>query len=417
MHLLCSANDGIDRAGGDAERASDARAFVDARDGEAGGRDTRRWEDRLHALILPSPRRWAWRLIRSERVSPDWSGIASGEALADNESMAGTHSHRHPSASKQRRAETAVRGHSHANPSAGEATLRALTLSLAATIVFAGVEAIAGWLAGSLALLSDAGHMVADAASLGLALLAYWIARRPPSRRASYGYARAEVLAAFVNALALLVLVVFIATEAVRRLLAPQPVAGGVVLGVAFVGLLVNVVTAWMLARAGSSLNVRGALLHVLSDMLGSVAAIVAGAVILFTGWTPADPILSLGVSMLILRSSWRLLAQSTGVLMEGVPTHLDYEEIGRALTQLPGVAAIHDLHVWHMSSERAALSAHLLIREPAKWPETLAAAQRLLAERFRIDHVTLQPTWHQPPSGRVIPVTPVATDGEPRLH
>ncbi|HXX82838.1 MAG TPA: cation diffusion facilitator family transporter [Casimicrobiaceae bacterium] len=338
--------------------------------------------------------------------------------MADNDLTERMHPHRHPSASAERRAATAAHGHSHANPPAGEATLRALTLSLAATIVFAVVEAIAGWFAGSLALLSDAGHMVADAASLGLALLAYWISRRPPSRRASYGYARAEVLAAFVNALALLVLVVFITIEAVRRLLVPQPVAGGVVLGVAFVGLLVNVVTAWMLSRAGSSLNVRGALLHVLSDMLGSVAAIVAGAVILFTGWTPIDPILSLVVSLLILRSSWRLLAQSTGVLMEGVPSNLDYEEIGRALAKVPGIVEIHDLHVWHMSSERAALSAHLLIREPAKWPETLAAAQRLLAERFHIDHVTLQPTWHQPPSGkRVIPVTPVAVDGEPRLH
>jgi len=238
--------------------------------------------------------------------------------------------------------------------------------------------------------------MLADAASLGLALLAYWIARRPPSRRASYGYARAEVIAAFVNALALLAVVVFIAIEAVRRLHVPAPVAGGVVLAVAFIGLLVNLGCAWILSRAGTSLNVRGALLHVLSDMLGSVAAIVAGAVILFTGWTPIDPILSLGVSLLILRSGWRLLAQSTGVLMEGVPAHLDYEEIGRALSQLPGIAAVHDLHIWHMSSQRAALSAHLLIREPAKWPETLAAAQRLLADRFHIDHVTLQPEPEQ---------------------
>ncbi|TMH27249.1 MAG: cation transporter [Betaproteobacteria bacterium] len=325
--------------------------------------------------------------------------------------------HRHTARPGQRKTSLESR-HSHVDPPAGEATLRALTLSLGATIVFAGVEAVGGWFAGSLALLSDAGHMLADAASLGLALLAYWIARRPPSRRASYGYARAEVIAAFVNALALLAVVVFIAIEAVRRLLVPAPVAGGVVLAVAFIGLLVNLGCAWILSRAGTSLNVRGALLHVLSDMLGSVAAIVAGAVILFTGWTPIDPILSLGVSLLILRSGWRLLAQSTGVLMEGVPAHLDYEEIGRALSQLPGIAAVHDLHIWHMSSQRAALSAHLLIREPAKWPETLAAAQRLLADRFHIDHVTLQPTWHQPPADRrVIPVTPVAAGGEPRLH
>jgi cobalt-zinc-cadmium efflux system protein len=294
----------------------------------------------------------------------------------------------------------------------------ALTWALILTTAFAAVEAGGGWLAGSLALLSDAGHMLADAASLGLALFAHWIARRPPSRRASYGYARAEVLAAFVNALALLALVVFIAIEAVRRLLAPQPVTGAIVLGIAFLGLLANLAVAWILARAEGSLNVRGALLHVISDMLGSVAAIVAGAVIVFTGWMPIDPILSIAVSLLILRSTWRLLAQSIGVLMEGVPAHLDYEEIGRALAQVPGIAAIHDLHVWHMSSDRAALSAHLLIREAARWPETLAAAQRLLAERFHIDHVTLQPTWHQAPAGkRIIPVTPVAADDEPRLH
>src|SRR5207244_6428821 len=272
---------------------------------------------------------------------------------------------------------------------------RALVWALVVTGGMALVEVIGAFWSGSLALLSDAGHMATDAAALGLALFAARIARRPPSRRASYGYARAEVLAAFINALALLALVVFIAIEAVRRLLAPQPVAGGAVLAIAFVGLVVNLTSAWMLARAGASLNARSALLHVLSDLLGSVAAIIAGAVIVFTGWTPIDPILSLAVSLLILRTTWRLLAQSAGVLMEGVPAHLSYEEIGRALSQLPGIAAVHDLHIWHMSSQRAALSAHLLIREPAKWPETLAAAQRLLADRFHIDHVTLQPTWH----------------------
>jgi cobalt-zinc-cadmium efflux system protein len=328
--------------------------------------------------------------------------------------------HRHSASEPQSREPAALpaQAHSHAPRAAAPAVWRALTWALALTAGFAVVEAVGGWLAGSLALLSDAGHMVTDAVSLGLALFAQWISRRPPSRRASYGYARAEVLAAFVNALVLLAVVVFIAIEAVRRLLVPQPVAGGVVLAIAFVGLLVNLVAAWFLSHAGSSLNARGALLHVLSDMLGSVAALVAGAVIVFTGWMPIDPILSLAVSLLILRSTWRLLAQSTGVLMEGVPAYVDYEAVGRALTRLPGIAAVHDLHVWQMTSDRAALSAHLLIREPEQWPQTLAAAQRLLAERFHIDHVTLQPAWHAPqPGKRVIPVTPVAADDEPRLH
>ena len=301
--------------------------------------------------------------------------------------------------------------HSHAPPARDPAIWKALTWALVLTGGFGVVEAVGGWLAGSLALLSDAGHMFTDTAALGLALFAQWISRRPPSTRATYGYARAEVLAAFVNALALMALVVFIVVEAVRRLLVPQPVAGGMVLVIALIGMLVNVVSAWILSRAGGSLNTRSALLHVLSDLLGSVAAVAAGAVIMFTGWTPIDPILSILVSLLIVRSTWQLLAQSTGVLMEGVPAHLDYEEVGRALTQVAGVSAVHDLHVWQMSSDRAALSAHLLIREPAQWPQTLAAAQRLLAQRFDIDHVTLQPTWHQaPPGKRVIPVLPVSS-------
>jgi cobalt-zinc-cadmium efflux system protein len=330
------------------------------------------------------------------------------------------HPHKH-SASRPHRHATAdpvAHAHSHTPRASDTGTWRALIWALALTGGFGVIEAVGGWMAGSLALLSDAGHMFTDTASLGLALLAYWVARRPPSSRATYGYARAEVLAAFVNALALLALVVFIVIEAVRRLLVPQPVSGAIVLGIASVGLLVNLASAWMLSRAGSSLNTRSALLHVLSDMLGSVAAIAAGAVIVLTGWTPIDPILSLAVSLLIVRSTWSLLAQSTGVLMEGVPAHLDYETVGRALLLVPGVTAVHDLHVWQMTSERAALSAHLLIGEPTQWPQTLAAAQRLLADQFHIDHVTLQPTWHQLPAGkRIIPVLPVSSEEPSGLH
>ena len=300
-------------------------------------------------------------------------------------------------------------GHGHAYHDARSGTRHALTWALALTGGYAIVEAIGGFWAGSLALLSDAGHMATDAASLGLALFASRIARRPPSRRASYGYARAEVLAAFVNAIALLAIVVFITVEAVRRLLDPAPVAGGAVLTIATVGLVVNLVAAWILSKASRSMNARGALLHVLSDLLGSVAAIIAGAVIVATGWTPIDPILSIAVSLLIVRSTWRLLAQSTGVLMERVPAHLDYEEIGRSLSRVPGVTGVHDLHVWHMSADQVALSAHIALGDGAEWPAILAGAQRLLAERYGIDHVTLQPSWPTPaPFGdrRVIPIT-----------
>ena len=306
------------------------------------------------------------------------------------------------------------RDHGHAHPHTDPrsdtraTTRRALTSALVLTGGFALVEAAAAWWSNSLALLSDAGHMLTDAASLGLALFASRIAHRPPSRRASYGYGRAEVLAAFVNALALLALAVYITVEAVQRLLQPAPVMGDIVLGVAIAGLMVNLASAWVLWRVSGSMNARGALLHVLSDLLGSVAAIVAGAVIVATGWMPIDPILSIAVSLLILRSTWRLLAQSTGVLMEGVPAHLDYDDIGRALSRVPGITGVHDLHVWHMSADSVALSAHVSLAGGAEWPAILAGAQRLLFERYGIRHVTLQPTWPAPgPFGdrKVIPI------------
>jgi cobalt-zinc-cadmium efflux system protein len=305
--------------------------------------------------------------------------------------------------------------HSRAAPLGAPAAQRALVWALIITGGMALVEVIGAFWSGSLALLSDAGHMATDAAALGLALFAARIARRPPSRRASYGYARAEVLAAFVNALALLGLVVFIAVEAVRRLLEPAPVAGATVLAIATAGLLANLASAWILSRASSSMNTRGALLHVLSDVLGSVAAIIAGAVIVTTAWTPIDPILSIVVSVLILRSTWRLLAQSTGVLMEGVPAHLDYDAIGRALSHIGGITGVHDLHIWHMGSERIALSAHLSLADAAEWPVILARAQRLLLETYGIEHVTLQPAWPPPVRFGDRRVIPIATDDEKR--
>lgn len=299
-------------------------------------------------------------------------------------------------------------GHDHAGH-ASPTTLRALKVGLALTAGFAVVEAFGGYLAGSLALISDAGHMATDAASFVVALIAQYVARRPPSAQASYGYGRAETLAAFINALAMLALVVWIAVEAVARLLEPTPVAGLLVMGVAGVGLAVNVFVAAQLLRAGRNINARGALLHVIGDILGSVAALTAGAVVAFTGWTPIDPILSIVVAILILRATIVLLRESGTVLMEQVPSHLSYEAIGRALAGLPGVTGVHDLHVWPIGAGRNALSAHLVLTDGDRWPATLAAAQRLLAAGFAIDHVTLQPSWPaNAPGGRVIPVRPV---------
>jgi len=301
--------------------------------------------------------------------------------------------------------------HAHRPPGGAASARRALVIALVLTGGFALVEAAGGWLAGSLALLSDAGHMVTEAAALGIALFADTIARRPPSRRASYGYGRAEVLAAFVNAIAMLAVVAVIGIEAVRRLLDPAPVAGEMVVIVAVAGLAVNLIAAWVLSRAGGSLNARGALLHVLGDLLGSLAAVVAGGVIMATGWTPIDPILSLVVVLLILRSTWQLLRQSTGVLMEGVPTHLDYDAIGRSLAALPGVVDVHDLHIWNMSAEGVALSAHLSLAGGDDWLGLLGHARRVLSTEYGIRHATLQPTWPMPAVAandrRVIPVVP----------
>jgi cobalt-zinc-cadmium efflux system protein len=300
------------------------------------------------------------------------------------------------------------RGHAHDRDAARGTARSALVLALVLTGGYALVEAAAGVWSGSLALLSDAGHMLTDAAALGLALFAVTYASKPPSARASYGHGRAEVLAAFVNAIAMLAIVAAIVVEAVRRLLAPAPVAGGAVLAVAVAGLAVNAFVAWRLSHGGASVNTRAAMLHVMGDLLGSVAAIVAGAVIVLTGWTPIDPILSLVVALLILRSTWRLLKQTSGVLMERVPAHLDYAAIGLALASIPDVRDVHDLHVWAMGAGETALSAHMGIASGDAWPVVLAVAQRRLREEFGITHCALQPDWPVGPpvaGKRVIPL------------
>lgn len=268
------------------------------------------------------------------------------------------------------------------------------------TFGFALVEAFGGWWSGSLALLSDAGHMVTDSFSLGLAVFAAWIARRPPSARHTYGFVRAEIIAALINGLLMLGVVLFIVIEAIERLRTPQPVAGGWVMAIAAVGFGVNVVVAWVLSHGGEGLNTRAALLHVLGDLLGSVAALLAGGIIYFTGWTPADPILSLVVVALILMSTIRLLKEALHVLMEGVPASLNLEEVGQAMAQVAGVSSVHDLHIWMLSSGRIALSAHVDLPDLGTWPGILAETRQMLHERFDIDHATLQPEILLPARG-----------------
>lgn len=264
--------------------------------------------------------------------------------------------------------------------------------ALLLTFGFALVELAGGLWSGSLALMSDAGHMFLDSFALALALFAGWIARRPASLRHSYGLKRAEVIAAVLNGLAMLAVIVLIVVEAIARLQHPSPVAGGSVMLIAFVGLVVNVVVATVISRGERTLNARAALIHVLGDLLGSIAALIAGAVIHFTGWLPVDPILSLAIAALILVSTLSLLREALHLLMEGVPEEIALDAVARALVTLPGVRGVHDLHVWTIASGQVALTAHLDVTDLAEWPHLLERARRLLHDRFDIEHVTLQP-------------------------
>ncbi|GAB2843768.1 cation diffusion facilitator family transporter [Pseudoduganella ginsengisoli] len=283
-------------------------------------------------------------------------------------------------------------GDAHYQHQSGKRSLTTLTLALALTLGFAGVEAISGFLSGSLALVSDAGHMLTDAASLALALFAQHMTRRPPSERYSFGYGRAEALAAFVNGLAMLAVVAWIIIEAAQRLMAPHPVQGAAVMAVALIGLLINVAVAWILSRDQDSMNARAALVHVLGDLLGSVAALAAGAIIYFTGWMQADPLLSVLVALLILKSTFAILRESYHHLMEGVPEQLDYVAVGADIEMINGVASVHDLHVWAMSPGQPALIGHVRICDMAAWPRILEEIRAMLLATHGIDHVTLQP-------------------------
>ncbi|QWE05684.1 alpha/beta fold hydrolase [Polynucleobacter sp. JS-JIR-5-A7] len=267
-----------------------------------------------------------------------------------------------------------------------------LFIALILTLGFSGVEGAAAYFANSLALISDAGHMVTDAAALGLALLAQIISRRPPSPKHSFGFGRAEALAAFVNSIVMLALVAWIVFEAISRFYDPHKVDGLTVTIVAGIGLVMNIVVAWVLSRDKKSVNTRAALVHVMGDLLGSVAALIAGVVIQLTGWMPIDAILSILVSLLILKSTISILHESYHFLMEGVPLHIDYLEVGKDLKNVPGVLAVHDLHVWEMTPSFPALIGHIEIANIREWPEIMVRINTMLLDKHGIDHVTLQP-------------------------
>ncbi|MDT8409200.1 MAG: cation diffusion facilitator family transporter [Wenzhouxiangellaceae bacterium] len=268
---------------------------------------------------------------------------------------------------------------------------RALRGALLLTLSFAAVEFLVGWWGGSLALMADAGHMLTDSTALGLAAVAAWIATRPADPVHSWGHGRSEIIAALINSLAMLGLVAVIVYNAINRFQNPVEVRGVAVLLVAAIGLGINLAVLRVLHGGQANINVRGAMLHVLGDLLGSVAALASGAVILLTGWTPIDPILSIVICMLILIAAVRLLRTALGVVMERVPGTLDLEQVRQAMTELDGVIEIHDLHIWQISGDRVALSAHVVIEDLEAWPDLLGRINAMLLQRFHIDHPTLQ--------------------------
>ena len=283
-------------------------------------------------------------------------------------------------------------GHDHAHAISAGADRGKLRLALGLILGFMVVEVAAGVIADSLALLSDAAHMLTDAGAVALALAAAGLAARPPSGRFTFGLGRAEILSAQANGATLLVLAGVLGFEAVRRLLDPPAVEGGVVIAVGLLGAAVNLAAAWALAQAERrSLNVEGARAHVLTDLYASLGAALAGALVLLFGFREADPIAALLVALLMLRTAWSLLRDSGRVLLEGAPAGMDPDAIGRALAGHPGVVEVHDLHVWEVTTDFPALAAHVLVAPGDDCHRLRRELQGVLGERFGIRHTTLQ--------------------------
>jgi cobalt-zinc-cadmium efflux system protein len=298
------------------------------------------------------------------------------------------HSHAHSHAHSHGHAHHDGPGHHH---HAHGATTRRLRTALALTATFLVAEVVGGFLSNSLALLADAGHMLTDVGALALSLFVHWFSRKAETPSKTYGYLRWEILAAFLNGGTLLLVSGAIIWEAVARLRAPEPLAGGIMLAVAVGGLLVNIAAAWVLRPAAEAgLNVRGAYLHVLGDLLGSVATVAAALVVRFTGWLTIDPIASVAVTLVIVRGSWRLVRESVDVLLESTPSHIPLGAVRAQLQAIPGIESVHDLHVWTVTSGMVAMSAHAIVREPERHQHVLEHVHDAM-RLFGIDHVTVQ--------------------------
>lgn len=288
--------------------------------------------------------------------------------------------------------------HGHAHGAAGERNRRRLAIALVLTGGYMLAELFGGLYANSLALLADAGHMLSDVGALALSLFAMWIARKPATARQTYGYHRTEILAALANGATLVGISLYIFVEAYERLRSPEPVVGGVVMAIAVGGLLINLAGMWTLhAGRDESLNVRGAWLHLLTDALGSVGAILGGVLVWAFGWYWADPAVSVLIGLLVIYSSWHLLRESVQVLLEGTPAHIDLDALVLAMQEVDGVQSVHDVHVWTITSGMEAMSGHVVVDEAAPGPvrrdrgAVLADLHHLLHERFGLHHMTIQ--------------------------
>jgi cobalt-zinc-cadmium efflux system protein len=288
--------------------------------------------------------------------------------------------------------------HDHAHSHAAHhdhtrgASQRTLLIVLSLTFGYMLAEAVGGFWANSLALLSDAGHMLTDVAALALSLFAVRFASRPATPRKTYGFYRLEILAALANGVTLIVLSLLICVEAYDRLRQPEHVQGWMLIWISTGGLVINLISAWLLSREHKeNLNVRGAFLHVLGDLLGSMAAIGAGLLILWRGWTWADAVFSLLISLLIIVNAWRLVADSVNILLEGAPSHINAAAVAEAMRTVAGVLEVHDLHIWTITSGRHAVTAHVIVCDVAENYRILRELRALLADQFGLSHSTIQ--------------------------
>ncbi|HSE99016.1 MAG TPA: cation diffusion facilitator family transporter, partial [Blastocatellia bacterium] len=282
--------------------------------------------------------------------------------------------------------------HDHRHSHGAGSNRRRLMTVLSLTFTYMLAEAVGGYLTNSLALLSDAGHMLTDVASLVLAMLALWFAARPVNPKKTYGYYRLEILAALANGVALVVISILIFYEALQRIEQPEAVRGFEVMLIATGGLVINAISAWLLHSASEeNLNMRGAFLHVISDALGSVGAIAAGLLIWWRGWALADPVISIAMCLLIVYSSWQLIRESVNILLEGTPSHINIRAVVESMHTVEGVMDVHDLHVWTISTGKEALSAHVTIEPGASHRLVLQSLQQRLSSEFNIGHLTIQ--------------------------